>query len=192
MTEPALRDVVAQDIADTPVREPVAFPGAAIAGGVLGVALLVLSGLLVRDVLVVTGLVGGDTWTHHLVVELSAQTWSGWMWSIPILCALVGLGLLWLAIKPRRRTHLSVDGYQVAWTRPVDVARSASAAALKVPNVRRAVTSVGRKRIRVTVTAAGPVDRERIARAAADAVARVCAGRPVVVKVRDPRRENRG
>ena len=183
------RDDELRDISDEPIRDPAGFPGAAIAGGLLGVALLVLCGAMIRDLLVTTGAVSGETWTHRAADNLGSSTWSGWMWAIPAVCAVVGLVLLWLAVKPRRRTHLNVDGVRVVWTRPVDVARRASAAVSEVPNVRHALTTVGRRRIRVTVRTSGPVDRDRIAQVADDAVGAVSSGKHVVVKVRGPRKE---
>lgn len=177
-----------RDIADTAVPSPAAFPGAAVAGGLFGLALLVLAGILVRDVLAGTGAISGDTWTHRAADGLGTATWQNWMWVIPAVCAVVGLAALWLALKPRRRTHVSLEAYPVVWTRRSDLARRCSSAVADLPGVRDVTTVAGRRRTRVTVIADGPVDREQVSEVAAAAVA--VAGPPrVTVKIRSARKE---
>lgn len=173
-----------REVADHSVGSPTAFPGAAIAGALLGVVLLACCGLLIRDLLAAAGALKGGTWVHRAAENLGSQEWSDWMWVIPAACAVVGLAALWLAVKPRHRTHVNVADDPVIWTRPVDVARRVSAAVSDLPDVRRAVTVIGRRRVKVQVTAVGPVDTERVtdvARAAIDSSA--VAGK-VVVKVK--------
>ncbi|MBM7366142.1 hypothetical protein [Gordonia hydrophobica] len=173
-----------RDVADEPAAGPVAFPGAAVAGGLLAVLLLVGCGLLVRDLLAEAGVIDGDTWVHRAAVALGTQTWTTWMWAVPIGCAVIGLGTLWLALKPRRRTHVMMADHPIVWTRPVDVARRISAAVSDLPDVRHAVTVVGRRRIRVLVTATGPVDSERVAQSAREAAGSAAVAHRIGVKIR--------
>lgn len=180
-----------EDIGDSTVARPTAFPGAAVAGALLGLVLLAAAGVLIRDLLVRAGAVSGDTWTHRAAEQLSSQTWADWMWVIPAACAVVGLAALWLALKPRRPTHRRLADYPVAWTRPVDLARRISAAVSDLPGVRDAVTVVGRRKITVQVTAAGTVRRSDVAQCAAQAAAPVAPGTAVKVRIRDSRKEAR-
>ncbi|GAA3948828.1 hypothetical protein [Gordonia caeni] len=177
-----------RDIAETTVPSPTAFPGAAVAGGLFGLALLVLAGILVRDVLAGTGAISGDTWTNRAADGLGTATWQNWMWVIPAVCAVVGLAALWLALKPRRRTHVNLEAYPVVWTRRADLARRCSSAVAELPGVRDVTTVAGRRRTRVTVIADAPVDREQASEVATSAVA--AAGPPrVTVKIRSARKE---
>ncbi|ALG86037.1 hypothetical protein [Gordonia phthalatica] len=173
-----------RDITREPVDSPTAFPGVAVAGGLLGVLLLVGCGLLVRDLLAAAGVIGGDTWVHRAAVELGHQTWSDWMWVLPAACAVIGVAALWMSVKPRHRTHVTVSDQSIVWTRRVDVARRVSAAVTDLPDVRRAVTVVGRRRVKVVVTAAGRVDTARIVRTARTAVGAIAVPGKVVVKVK--------
>lgn len=181
-------DELTRDISDSEVASPSAFPGTAIAGGLLGLGMLAVCGVLIRDLLVRTGALSGDTWTHRAAASLSTQIWSEWMWVIPAGCVVVGLAGLWLAVKPRRITHLSLADYPVMWTRPVDLARRVSAAVSDLPGVRTAVTVVGRRTITVTVTAVHAVDRDDVARCAARAAGTVAPGKRVKVRIRDGRK----
>ena len=177
-----------RDISETTVPSPTAFPGAAVAGGLLGLGLLVLAGVLVRDVLAGAGAISGDTWTHRAADGLGTAIWQDWMWVIPAVCAVVGLAALWLAVKPRRTTHVSLEAYPVVWTRRADLARRSSSAVADLPGVRDVTTVAGRRRIRVNVIADGPVDREQVSAVAASAVA--VAGTPrVTVRIRSAHTE---
>lgn len=176
--------IVTRDVSDESVDSPAAFPGAAIAGGLLAVGLLVGCGVLVRDLLAAAGAIDGDTWVHQAAVDLGSQTWATWMWVIPVACGVVGLGALWLALKPRRRTHVNMADRSIVWTRPVDVARRISAAVSDLPDVRHAVTVVGRRRIKVLVTATGAVDTDRVVRCARDAAGSAVVAEKVSVKIK--------
>lgn len=178
-----------RDIADTPAPAPAASPAAAVADGLIGLVLLVAAGILVRDVLAGTGVIAGDTWTHLAADDLGTATWRDWMWVIPAVCGAAGLAALWLAVKPRRRTHVNLTDHPAVWTRRVDLARRCSSAVAELPGVADVTTVTGRRRIRVTVIADGPVDRDRV-RARAEAAAAV-GGRPrrITVKVRSARAE---
>ncbi|WP_245569680.1 hypothetical protein [Gordonia shandongensis] len=182
--ETPVERVNASDISDTPVRPPTAFPGAAIAGGVLGVVLLGGCGLLIRDLLAVAGVLDDDTWVHRAAVNLGTQTWSDWMWVVPAACAVVGLLLVLLAAKPRRRTHVNLTDYPVVWTRRIDVARRVSAAVSDLPDARHAVTSVTGRRVKVLVTATTAVDTDRVGRTARAAIGSAEVGQKIVVKVK--------
>lgn len=175
---------VVDDWVDDSVDSPTAFPGVAIAGGLFGVVLLVGGGFLVRDVLAAAGVIGGDTWVHRVAVQLGGQTWADWMWVLPIAAVVLGLAALWLAVKPRRRTHVAMTDRPGVWTRRVDVARRVSAAVTDLPDVRRAVTVTGRRQVKVLVTTVGPVDLDRAAGTARAAVGASAVADRIRIKVK--------
>ena len=151
------------------VYVPSSTPGAAIAGVALGIALLGVFAVAVRELILETGLISGSSWSQETADGLGAQQWREWMWPIAIALIVIGLLALWLAAKPRRRTHLRLAGYEVVWTRPGDVARRTSAAVKAVPGVDHAVTVIRRRSAKVAVVAEDSADPDAI-RAAATSV----------------------
>lgn len=153
------------DIGAGKVFVPAATPGAAIVGLFAGIALIGLAVVAVRDPLVYLGWLDGAGWLHSAAQWLADIEWWEWMWPAAIALVVVGLWMLWVAVKPRRRTHISLVGYEVLWTRRGDVARRCSAVVGDLPGVENATTVVGRRRAKVTVTTHGnTVDRAEIAR----------------------------
>jgi hypothetical protein len=71
--------------------------------------------------------------------------------------AVVGLLLLFTAIKPRRRTHrpLAATG---TWIKPRDIRRLARCAAEPVTGVAEAVATGSHRRITLTITTVGGFD----------------------------------
>lgn len=145
-TGPVLRDT-----ADGTVRDPASLPNAALVGAILGVLLLVLAGLGIRDLIVRAGWLHGPEWLRGATHWGTGVGWQGWMWVVAVLLILAGAGMLWSSVQTRRRTYLSVGRGGVLWTRPRAVARRCSAAAGALPGVDRAVTVVGRRTVAVNV-----------------------------------------
>ncbi|MFT4127339.1 MAG: DUF6286 domain-containing protein [Gordonia sp. (in: high G+C Gram-positive bacteria)] len=171
-------------------RRPTHNPAATMVGVPLGVALLALAGVGIHDLLVRAGWVGGDEWLMLAAHDLAGLTWASWMWAGAAALALVGLWLVWLAVKPRSHSHLRLTDHEVVWTRPGDIARRTSAAICDLPGVTDASTAIGRRRARVTVKAGADVDR-----AVLDAVARETVAvleRPPQVRIRLITREPGG
>ncbi|MFT3660441.1 MAG: DUF6286 domain-containing protein [Gordonia sp. (in: high G+C Gram-positive bacteria)] len=140
------------DTADGRVRAPAATPGAVIVGALLGLLLLVLAGIAIRDLVVRAGWVDGPEWLRGAAHWSTDVGWHGWTWAVAAALIAVGLGMVWSAVKPRRRNHLPVGASGVLWTLPRAVARRCSAAVADVPGVDRAVTLVGRRTVTVTVS----------------------------------------
>lgn len=178
------------DISDGTVFVPAATPGAAVAGTFVGVALFGVAVIAVRDLLVHIGWLDGAEWLHSAADWIADISWWEWMWPAAIGLVVAGLVMLWIAVKPRRRTHISLAGYEVMWTRPGDVARRCSAVVADLPGVENATTVVGRRRARVTVTTRD----DAVSRAdVVHAVEHVLAGvdRRMTAKVRLTRRRRR-
>nr|KOY49699.1 hypothetical protein ISGA_08590 [Gordonia sp. NB41Y] len=152
---------------------PAAFPGAAIAGTVIGVLLLGLAAVGIHDHIVRFGWVEGTPWTESTARWVASSTWQNWMWAVAVVLVIVGLWLLWLAVKPRRKTHIRLADYEVMWTRRGDLARRVSTVMRSVPGVAHASTVVYRRRVSTSVTTDVPVDRAVLHSAADDAVSAV-------------------
>ncbi|MEE3852786.1 hypothetical protein VZC37_20775 [Gordonia sp. LSe1-13] len=155
------------------VFAPAANPAAAVMGAVIAASLLALGVVAARDLLVEAGWLTGPGWLHAAADWIADIRWWDWMWPMAIAMISVGVGLLWLAVRPRRRTHLSIAEHEVLWTRRVDVARSCSAVVCALPGVADATTVVGRRRAKVSVKAHGPVDRAAVDEAVEDVLSKV-------------------
>lgn len=141
------------DTGEGKVYPPASNPAAVVIGVILGVAFLGLAAVAIRDLLIHVGWVDSDEWSVAAADRVADMSWATWMWPAAVALIVVGLWLVWLAIRPRRTTHLSVDGFEVLWTRRGDIARRCSAAVSAVPGVEHATTVVGRRKVKLTVTA---------------------------------------
>ncbi|MFW0785094.1 DUF6286 domain-containing protein [Gordonia sp. CPCC 206044] len=169
----ATDETVATGTADTTsgkVFAPAANPGAAIVGTVLGMAFAALAVIAVRDLIVRAGWLGGEGWLAAAARWVADLRWWAWMWPAAIAAVIVGSMFLWLAVAPRKRTHLSLAGHQVMWTRRGDVARRCSAVVSELPGVEHATTVVGRRTVKVTVAARAEVGEPTAVRATVDDV----------------------
>ncbi|GAA3694572.1 DUF6286 domain-containing protein [Gordonia hankookensis] len=170
------------DTHDAKVFAPAANPAATIVGCVIGLLLLGLAVVAVRDLLVQVGWLSGSEWTRDAADGVGDLRWSDWMWPVAVALIVVGLAMIWLAAKPRRRTHLSLKGYEVMWTRRGDLARRCSTAASGLPGVDHATTVVGRRTVKLRVTVTDAADLGDIDRVVGDVLADIHA--PLRAKVR--------
>lgn len=152
------------------VFPPAALPGAAIAGAALGLAFIALGAVAVRDIAVNANWLDGRAWSVTAAVG----------------AILLGLFLVWIAIKPRRRTHLELAGGDGMWTRPGDVARRCSAAVSDLPGVLDADTVVTRRKMTCTVGVRTQVADRALIETTVDSVAADLQSPPrVVVRLRE-------
>jgi len=140
-------------------RQPVA--GAAVVWvGLLTAVALVLAGCVaIRELAVAVGLMDGASWLTRgfgRTVELEP---SGWMLPVGIAAAVLGLLVLLLTYKRRRRTHHAVGPEGLVWLRSTDVARLASDSARRVDSVTAVSGKSKRKRVGLTVTTFGEPGR---------------------------------
>ncbi|GAB40342.1 MULTISPECIES: DUF6286 domain-containing protein [Gordonia] len=159
------RAVVEARTADThkgKVFTPAAGPKSVVSGVIIGIALLALVAVAIHDLLVEAGWVSGTRWLQAAADWINGATWQDWMWAAVVGFIIVGLLLVWTALAPRRRTHVSLGDFEVLWTRRGDVARRFSTAALSVPGVEHATTVVGRRRAKVLVTTDSAVDESAL------------------------------
>ncbi|SIS22439.1 DUF6286 domain-containing protein [Williamsia sterculiae] len=167
------------------IKPPSANPGSVYLGLLSGVALLALAAIALRDLIVKAGWVDGSGWLANAFGWFSRLTWQSWMWVPAVALVIVGLGVLWVAVKPRRTTHVQVYANTI-WTRRVDLARRASAAARGVDGVETASTLVKRNKAKVSVGATDddPGLPARVRDAVDDALAHTGRSLRVVVRTR--------
>lgn len=131
-------------------RPPRAYPGAGRVAPLIGVLLIVAAILAGREFAVAQGYYDADAWIAEATQTIASTAWQTWMVAVAIAAVVVGSWLLYLAIRPRKRTHraLAVPGL---WTRDVDIARRISAIALDDDNTVSATTTVARGRAKIAV-----------------------------------------
>lgn len=114
--------------------------------------------------------VNGPTWTGaaiHWIEQLTPQLWMTFAGAALVL---LGISLVVLALKPRRVRGVAVTSSTYMWVEQAGVGRLAVAAAAKVPGVRSARGSAGRRTVKVTVDA-GSGDSQALATSVRDTVA---------------------
>lgn len=141
---------------------PLAYPAAAPAAAIIAVASLLLAFATARELLIVRGTYAGAPWLRNSFEWFGRLHWQPWIAPAAAACVVVGIVLLAVACKPRRRTHLPlrVDGpVATVWMRRTDLARMCSAHASALTGVGTARTVVDRRRalVRITVEDETPV-----------------------------------
>lgn len=133
----------------------------------LSLALLALAAVFGREAWRVSTHATVDSWTQPFIDVMSADAqgsaaiapWMLWGGAAGIV---VGLLMLYAALRPRRRAHVELaSGAISGWTRQVDIARRCSATARKVPGVGAARTTAGKKGIHLIIN--GDIEDENLA-----------------------------
>ncbi|WP_347307419.1 DUF6286 domain-containing protein [Corynebacterium sp. SA-MJD20WY100] len=133
----------------------------------LSLALLALAAVFGREAWRVSTHATVDSWTQPFIDVMSGDAqgsaaiapWMLWGGAAGIV---VGLLMLYAALRPRRRTHVELaSGAISGWTRQVDIARRCSATARKVPGVGAARTTAGKKGIHLIIN--GDIEDENLA-----------------------------
>jgi hypothetical protein len=138
-------------------KPPVAAPAATGVALLLAIALISLGVVAGRDALLATGAITGSPWIAAALHYLDGLTVHTWMIPAGLGAAVVGLLLLFAAIKPRRRTHRPLAA-TATWIRSRDILRLARCAAEPVTGVAEAVATGSDRRITLTITTVGGFD----------------------------------
>ncbi len=159
----------ASPVEPTAGRTPTATPAAAPWAALLALVVLALGVVGIRDALVAAGAFGGSSWTKNTANAIDGLTARTWM--IPAGIGLAVLGLWWLlaALKPRKRTEISLSGTPGAWMRPGDLARLVQPTVENVEGVVSASTSANRRTVTVKATTTAR-DSAQVRTAVTDAV----------------------
>ena len=162
-------DSGAAPVEPTAGRTPTATPAAAPWAVLLALVVLALGVVGIRDALIAAGAFGGSSWTTNTANAIDGLTARTWM--IPAGIGLAVLGLWWLlaALKPRKRTEISLTGTPGAWMRPADLARLVQPTVENVEGVVSASTSATRRTVTVKATTTAR-DSAQVRTALTDAV----------------------
>lgn len=134
-------------------RAPSTTPVARHAAVVIGFLLLAVAVVCAREIwLRNSSSLTWESWVEPVLDTVGAATFETWMLPAGVGAVLLGLLLVWMALRPRRRTHERIPAEAPVWMRPVDIARAFTAAAHTVPGVATASTYVGSRDVTVTVT----------------------------------------
>lgn len=134
-----------------PGRSPAAAATARTVAVVL--ALVVMCGGVVslREAGVQLGWVAGAPWIGTALTALNGLRSQWWMVPAGAGALLVGAWLVFVALRPRRKTVVAVDAAGSVWMRPRDVARLASHAASCVPGVEVLNSAATRRKVTMYV-----------------------------------------
>lgn len=143
-------------------RVPRAYSAAGVIAPLIG--LLLVAGAVVtgREYAVAEGHYNSSAWVADGAGWLADTAWQTWMVAAAIAAVVVGLSLVYTAIRPRRRTHLAIASAPGVWTRDTDIARRLSAIALDDDNTASASTKVAGRRAKVTVHGQPGTDGEAL------------------------------
>lgn len=137
---------------------------------------------LVALALAVIGAMAGHDWLARMeaierpeiiagfVDWLDRHGWDNALLPASVLSTLLGLALLYVAVRPRRRTHVRASGRADQWLRPVDVGRLAARAARRCPGVFDATAIATERTVGVTLDAGGAADDGALIAKVRDAV----------------------
>ncbi|MBZ8177697.1 hypothetical protein GP475_02260 [Corynebacterium poyangense] len=165
-------------------QEPRANPFARWTTIVIGILLVALAVIAGRDIWVLSSQTTQQPWLKP-VFGLFNESLPSWIVPASIAAMIIGLILVIIALKPRKRTHRAITSPISLWTRPVDISRMASQTARKVPGVSNAHSAVKGSSLSVNVAGdtTDPSLAERVEAALAPLVNRVDSPKQVKVRV---------
>ncbi|MGV8973465.1 MAG: DUF6286 domain-containing protein [Rhodoglobus sp.] len=188
---PATTDAEARSEPLAAAKAPVG-PGLITAVGVLLALVVVGLGVVaILDALTTSGLVTGSGWIDSGLSTLDRLEPAPWMVPAGIVLVVVGIGALFIAVRPRPSTGIALTARTGVYLRPQDVARIARAASENVDAVTSATASATRRTVAVSVRATATdqvaTDVQRAVAAALDALATAPRIRVRVTPERGPR-----
>jgi len=138
-----------------PGRSPVAAATARYVA--VALALVVMGGGVVslREAGVELGWIAGTPWIGAAITALNGLRSQWWMMPAGAIALLLGVWLVVVALRPRRKTVVAVDTAGSVWMRPRDVARLASHAASCVPGVEVLNSAATRRKVTMYVGITG-------------------------------------
>lgn len=156
LSEEVSHIVAAQQKSPEPVlghgdRVPRSYSAAGLIAPLVGVLLIAAAVIAGREYAVSQGHYNSTGWIAKSVRWFAETAWQGWMVAVAIVAVVLGLWLVYIAVRPRPRTHRALARAPGVWTRDTDIARRLSAIALDDDNTASATTRVGRRKAKVTV-----------------------------------------
>lgn len=138
-----------------PASEPTRSGPVGIVGPILAVILTAIGVLLLRDALVAAGVLTGTAWIPAALGAVEGVRAGPLFLLGGIVAALLGLWLIFAALRPRVRSGVTVASRTGIFLGTGDVARLASAAAEDVGGVISASTVATRRKVRTTIRSTG-------------------------------------
>ena len=132
-------------------HRPAASPAARYLAVLIGLLLVAAAVVAGRDLYIRYTDVEWQPWVSAATGWIGDLTYRAWMLPAGIAALIIGLLLIWAAIRPRTKTHRELTSEVAVWMRPVDVARMCTASAQRVPGVMGAHTVARKRSIDVTV-----------------------------------------
>jgi hypothetical protein len=132
---------------------PADTPAAAVVAVLIAIALIAIGIIAGREFLIRRNIIHTRPWLRDLLEWLSRMQWHTWLLAVGFGGLLLGVLLLAVATKPRNRRHIGTRGTPALWLRPTDVARAATAAALRVDGVDHARTIARKRTVEIHVWA---------------------------------------
>jgi uncharacterized alkaline shock family protein YloU len=151
-----------ESVPDPHDRPPRSYPAAGWLASVLGVVLVAAAVITGREYAVAQDHYESGGWLDSAARWISETAWQPWMVVVAVACILVGVWLLYAAVRPRRRTHRLLRHSGGLWTRNTDVARRLSAIALDDPTTVSATTKVTAGRAHVDVVASTAAESQEL------------------------------
>ncbi|WP_066582728.1 DUF6286 domain-containing protein [Cellulomonas timonensis] len=146
-----------------PARQSTGSGAIGFVGPVLAVLTIALGVALLWDALAIAGVLPGNGWVVTVLDALDGQAKTGWALAAGIVAALVGLWLIVVSLRRRRRKALWLRRAVGVGIRPRDVARLARVAADDVDGVLEAKATGGRRNVSIDVRTTGdPHTSERV------------------------------
>ena len=156
-------------LAPARAKQPLALPAAGFTGPLVALLVLAVGLVGIRDGVVAAGWLDGSSWTGAAAEWIDGLTFDGWMIPVAIVSIIVGLLLLFAALKPRRKTAVALTAETSVYIEPAGIARVAADAARSVPGVLDARASATRRSVTVRADVTGD-DRSGLKKAIADQV----------------------
>lgn len=170
-----------------PGAEPRANPAVRWITVVLGVLLIALSGVLVRELWFYAQDQPFTSWLLPVFNTMASSLIDAKVVTLGIIIALVGLWFVITSFIPRARTHVRVDSPASIWVRPVDIARKATNAARAETGSTTVRSKANRKKLTVEVDDDGTGStQERVTSLLNGEFSRLQAPPAVAVKVNQP------
>ena len=151
-------------------QEPKASPIARSLSVLLGLLLLALAGVLIREIWFVLPNDDQQSWVTPITDFFGQDELPEWIVWVGVGSIIVGLLLLIVTFKPRPRTHRALKSTAATWIRPVDIARISSATAQQLPGARSAHSKISKKKLQVVIE--GDVNDSSLPQRAEEAISR--------------------
>ncbi|WP_061007355.1 DUF6286 domain-containing protein [Mycolicibacterium mucogenicum] len=138
-----------------PGRSPVAAATARYVAVALALVVMLGGAVSLREAGIELGWVDGAPWIGAAITALNGLRSQWWMVPAGAVALILGLWLVVVAVRPRRKTVVAVDAAGSVWMRPRDVARLASHAASCVPGVEVLNSAATRRKVTMYVGITG-------------------------------------